>query len=342
MDIFVSHSSKDSTLAQKTCAALERAGLTCWIAPRDIRPGADWGAAIIEGIESSRLFVLVLTQNANLSQQVLREVERAVAKGLPIIPLRIEDVQPTKGLEFFISSQHWLDATVPPLEQHLARLTQSAQALLAVESPAAPPAGGTTPAQQHQPQAKKRMPLVAILALAVVVLLALPAAWLAWQYFTSSDQPDFSQSNRPAAAPKSNEGENHDPLFARTIVARFERWDQDGDGKLAVDEIRRFLTNMESARDEIAAVLKRLDADGDGALTQEEMLRFGQDVVRHRDSDGDGRFTAAEFLAVNRRDGSKATPATVMKSFRAEDADNDGFVTVLEMERAIAAKLVAD
>ena len=74
------------------------------MAPRDIEPGSDWSSSIIDGINGSRAMVLVFSANANTSQQIKREVERAVHKGIPIIPLRIENVVPEKSLEYFIST----------------------------------------------------------------------------------------------------------------------------------------------------------------------------------------------------------------------------------------------
>jgi phage FluMu protein Com len=48
-DVFLSYSSKDKPTADAACAVLEARGLRCWIAPRDIIPGKEWGAAIVEG-----------------------------------------------------------------------------------------------------------------------------------------------------------------------------------------------------------------------------------------------------------------------------------------------------
>ena len=114
-DVFISYSSKDKPAADAACAVLESKGIRCWIAPRDIIPGADWGESIIDALNQSRAFVLVFSSNANSSPQIKREVERAVNQGLPVIPLRIEDVAPIKSLEYFISSPHWLDAFSLPL-----------------------------------------------------------------------------------------------------------------------------------------------------------------------------------------------------------------------------------
>ena len=94
--VFVSYSSKDHNIANLAVALLEERGHRCWVAPRDIVPGTEWGQAIIDGINTADVFLLVFSNNANTSPQILREVERAVNRGLPIIPFRIE-VEPNYG-----------------------------------------------------------------------------------------------------------------------------------------------------------------------------------------------------------------------------------------------------
>ncbi len=136
-------------MADAACAVLEAHGIRCWIAPRDVTPGVDWGAEIIDAINGSRVMVLVYSSGANESAQIKREVERAVHKGMPIIPFRIEDVPMSKALEYFISSPHWLDALTPPLERHLEYLTRTISLLLSRPGPDAmepPPLHPPTPA----------------------------------------------------------------------------------------------------------------------------------------------------------------------------------------------------
>ncbi len=132
-DAFISYSSRDKATADAACAALEASGVRCWIAPRDITPGIEWGEAIIDGINQSRLLVLIFSANANESPQIRREIERAVGKGIPIIPFRIQDIPPTRSLEYFIGAVHWLDALTPPLETHLRRLVDTVKALLQID-----------------------------------------------------------------------------------------------------------------------------------------------------------------------------------------------------------------
>src|SRR6476620_10667551 len=87
-DVFISYSHPDKASADAACATLEQAGIRCWIAPRDIVPGMDWGESIVTAITGAKVLVLIFSQHANESPQIKREVERAVAKGLPIIPVR--------------------------------------------------------------------------------------------------------------------------------------------------------------------------------------------------------------------------------------------------------------
>jgi hypothetical protein len=129
-DAFISYSSKDKTAADAACAVLEGAGVRCWIAPRDIRPGGQYGAAIIDAIDHCRVMILIFSSSANDSQQIHREIERAVAKGMPIVPVRIEEVTPTKSMEYFLGAIHWLDALTPPIEKHLQQLVGTVTAIL--------------------------------------------------------------------------------------------------------------------------------------------------------------------------------------------------------------------
>jgi hypothetical protein len=133
-DVFISYSADDKPIADAMCSALESNGIRCWIAPRDILPGMDWGGSIIDAIAASRVMVLVLSSNSNTSSQVKREVERAVSKEVIVIPFRIEDVSLSKSLEYHLSATHWMDALTPPIEDHLQTLAERIKQLLPTES----------------------------------------------------------------------------------------------------------------------------------------------------------------------------------------------------------------
>jgi hypothetical protein len=197
-DVFISYSSLDKTAADAACAALESNGIRCWIAPRDVTPGAEWGEAIILAINQCRVMVLVFSANANNSPQIRREVERAVSKGLPIIPLRIENIVPARSLEYFIGDVHWLDALTPPLETHLQRLAETIKALLQV--------GATTTAAASNsasiatpPVAMPRKSGIAALAIAGACILAAAGGISAW-WFNGAHTPPPASPPQPTAS----------------------------------------------------------------------------------------------------------------------------------------------
>jgi hypothetical protein len=123
--VFISYSSNDAEPAQAICAALERAGILCWIAPRDIASGSEWGAAIIAAIEASKAVVVVFSADSNASPQVVRELEAAVSARIPLVPVRIVDERPTDSVQYFLGVAHWLDAFPPPLAPHLPRIVEA-------------------------------------------------------------------------------------------------------------------------------------------------------------------------------------------------------------------------
>ena len=129
-DVFISYASTDKAVADAVCAALEADHIRCYIAPRDILPGQLYSQALVDAIQGARALVLVFSAASNSSAQVEREVDRAVSCGLPILPLRVEDVIPNDGLEYYLADQHWLDALTPPLERHLTRLCEAITVLL--------------------------------------------------------------------------------------------------------------------------------------------------------------------------------------------------------------------
>jgi len=129
-DVFISYSHRDKAAADAACSALESAGLRCWIAPRDVAPGADWAAAIVNAIDHCRAMVVIFSSGANQSKQIYREVQRAFEKELPVVPLRIENVIPESMLAYYMGPVHWLDALTPPLEDHLKQLVTSVSTIL--------------------------------------------------------------------------------------------------------------------------------------------------------------------------------------------------------------------
>ena len=107
--LFVSHVSEDRDAAMAIVAELERRGLNCWIAPRDVRPGRPFDDEIANAIESSRAMLLIFSEHCNASEYIRREVTFAGESHKVVIPFRIENAQPKHGLRVRLSDLHWLD-----------------------------------------------------------------------------------------------------------------------------------------------------------------------------------------------------------------------------------------
>ena len=114
--VFISYSSDDKAIADQVCHLLESNGLHCWIAPRDVPAGGQFAEEIIRAIEACPAFLLILSLASNASKFVHSEVERAFTKDKVLFILRIQDIQPVRRLELFISSSQWVDAFPSPVE----------------------------------------------------------------------------------------------------------------------------------------------------------------------------------------------------------------------------------
>lgn len=118
-DFFISYASENKDIADYIVERIERRGYRCFIAPRDIRTGAEYAVEIVRGISNSTAVLLVFSSKSNNSRYVLREINSAVSRNRPIIPLRVEDFLPSEAMEFYLGPTHWLDAFPEILDVHL-------------------------------------------------------------------------------------------------------------------------------------------------------------------------------------------------------------------------------
>ncbi len=118
-DVFISYSHVDFDTTVAVCEKLESEGIECWYAPRDIGPGEEWASAIMEALHNCRIMILVFTDASNASVQVLREVNNAISDGKTVIPFKLTENEPTGGMDYYLSTLHWLDASGRPLDKSL-------------------------------------------------------------------------------------------------------------------------------------------------------------------------------------------------------------------------------
>ena len=133
--VFLSYSSRDQAAANAVCKALEDAGISCWIAPRDLAPGSQWGGSIVSAIQSCEAVLVLFSANANESPQVAREMELAVSHRKPLIPVRIRDEMPTADMQYFLGVSHWFNAFPEPIEHYLPDIVPAVRRVLDKQAP---------------------------------------------------------------------------------------------------------------------------------------------------------------------------------------------------------------
>lgn len=142
-DVFISYSSQDAATAETICSLLEKRNVACWIAPRDILPGRNYDEEIVSGIEGTKAIVVLLSDSSNESPHVKRELELALNNGSAIIPIRIQNTVPGRGLKYFLAGKQWVEAWQPPIEHRMDDVAAAVRALASAEAGAerdAPPA----------------------------------------------------------------------------------------------------------------------------------------------------------------------------------------------------------
>jgi hypothetical protein len=120
--VFLSYASPDAVVANQVCEFLESHGVSCWLAPRDVKPGAAYADAIVRAINEASALVLVLSGAAMASEHVSREVERAASKKKHVVAFRIDAAALSAELEYFLSRSQWIDVPASGMPRALAQL----------------------------------------------------------------------------------------------------------------------------------------------------------------------------------------------------------------------------
>ena len=184
--LFVSHVTEDRAAASQVVDELERRGVRCWIAPRNVRPGGTFDDDIADAIGSCRAMLLIFSSRCNESEYIRREITVAGNVNKIIIPFRIEDAEPKRGLSVRLANLHWIDAFVAR-ERAIDEVIRSVQPSSAGSSPQAsrPAASGEAKARWTPPPKAQPTPTVALLGTLVKtlqgarVLTLVGASWLA-------------------------------------------------------------------------------------------------------------------------------------------------------------------
>ena len=108
--VFISYSTKDQLQAEAVRNVIEQNGISCWMAPRDIPGGSNYTKEIPNAIRGCQAFVLMLSENAQNSPWVLKELDRAVNDGKIILPFQLEEITLSDEFNFLLTGAQRYDA----------------------------------------------------------------------------------------------------------------------------------------------------------------------------------------------------------------------------------------
>lgn len=101
---FISYSTRNQFLADAMRDLLKDCGIETWMAPGDIPAGSKYAQVISRAVKNCACFILMLSEDAQNSIWVAKEVERAVSYRRPIIPVQLENVVLNDEFELYIST----------------------------------------------------------------------------------------------------------------------------------------------------------------------------------------------------------------------------------------------
>ena len=184
--VFISYKVEEYDQAKAVKEHLEENGIPCWMAPMSIRGGLSYAQEIPPAIQRSSVFLLILSEKAQASKWVPREVDQAINCGKTIMPYMLENCPLRNDFSFYLTNVQRYEAFRDP-EETLQRMTRDIQNLLGITPPAreeprqeqpkkAAPAP-KPPRKEKKPAAgKKKKKLSWLLGSVLAVLLAIVLA----------------------------------------------------------------------------------------------------------------------------------------------------------------------
>ncbi len=132
-EVFISHSSKERTRATDICNVLEKNGISCWIAPRNVIGGMPYAEEIVHAIKDCKIILLIASASINASEQIMNEIEIAVNNSKIILPFKIDEVEYNDSYKYYLNRKHWIEA-VPNPKDFYSLLVEEIKYLLSSEN----------------------------------------------------------------------------------------------------------------------------------------------------------------------------------------------------------------
>ncbi len=253
-DVFISYASQNAATANALVAALERQGLKCWVAPRDVAPGSLYADEIIRAINGTKVLVLVLSEDAIASPHVGKEVERATSKGKPVVTLRTDTARLTTAFEYFLSASQWIDLAADGMETAFDKVATAIRRQMAPASGVVSLGGSERSAPTRSAAGNRKFSVI----MATVAALCVALVWLAIDKRRSSrrDEPAAMSATQPTAAPGAAQPAPFAPPPHSVAVLPFVNMSGDAKQECFSDGISEELLNTLSRLNDLQVVAR--------------------------------------------------------------------------------------
>ena len=186
--VFLSYSSANAEDAEALTALMEKGGISVWMAPHEISFGESFADIIPPAIEKCACFVLLVTEEAQQSAWVPKELDHAIRFQKPIVPVWRKEVPLNNAFQFSL-----IDCQILTMQDLDISNPQAPKFLTAVKSAMAGKLRKTRAKARRTP-AVKRSKALGLIALAIPILLfILFAGSMLKQFFTMSNNNTFNE-----------------------------------------------------------------------------------------------------------------------------------------------------
>ena len=109
--VFISYSRRDKGFVERLSADLRARGVTPWIDVENILPGSNWQTSLVDAVGAASAFIYVISAASLKSVFMAYELSHPAARGKPVFPVIIEDVN-LGDLPPAVADLQWADFRV--------------------------------------------------------------------------------------------------------------------------------------------------------------------------------------------------------------------------------------
>ena len=197
-DVFISYSDKSPKAAEAIADALDRAGISYWLARRHMKIGQNFSEVIPKEIQKCKVFLLILDKNSNQSEHVLSEINLAFNRknnqeAIEFLIFKTDNCVVSDKVRYYINHFQIMNGN-PPNAQRVSALIYCIADILLMEPPPIPP------------PSKWRLPIIC--ALLLIMTFISVAVWQTWK--SDLDKPTTNDEQAQELESKQGQAQKMD------------------------------------------------------------------------------------------------------------------------------------